>query len=110
VAVGIEADQKVFQFYGVGVLPARRCGTSLDHGVLLVIYMYINIHVYVYVFWVLDGGRPRALLIRLRSLSLSLSVSLSRSLARSFAPGQTTGAIHTLFWMFAHEHANDIYV
>jgi hypothetical protein len=62
VAVGIEADQKVFQFYGVGVLPARRCGTSLDHGVLLVKYMYINIHVYVYVFWVLDGGRPRALL------------------------------------------------
>lgn len=36
VAVGIEADQKAFQFYGGGVLPAKKCGVKLDHGVLAV--------------------------------------------------------------------------
>ena len=35
-AVGIEADQKAFQFYGGGVLPAKKCGVKLDHGVLAV--------------------------------------------------------------------------
>mmetsp|Transcript_4044 Transcript_4044/g.8951 ORF Transcript_4044/g.8951 Transcript_4044/m.8951 type:complete len:158 (-) Transcript_4044:114-587(-) len=36
VAVGIEADQKAFQFYGGGVLPAKKCGVKLDHGVVAV--------------------------------------------------------------------------
>jgi hypothetical protein len=61
VAMGIGADQKAFQFYCGGVLPARRYGTSLDHGVLLVIYIYIRVciymhmHAYIYMysgFWV----------------------------------------------------------
>lgn len=38
VAVGIEADQKAFQFYGGGVLPAKKCGVKLDHGVVAVGY------------------------------------------------------------------------
>lgn len=38
VAVAIEADQQSFQFYSGGVLPARKCGTKLDHGVLAVGY------------------------------------------------------------------------
>jgi hypothetical protein len=37
VAVGIEADQKAFQFYGGGVLPAKKCGVKLDHGVVAVL-------------------------------------------------------------------------
>ncbi|CAM9583702.1 unnamed protein product, partial [Phaeothamnion confervicola] len=37
VAVAIEADEMSFQFYSGGVLTAS-CGTSLDHGVLLVGY------------------------------------------------------------------------
>jgi len=37
VAVAIEADQNAFQFYSSGVL-TKPCGTSLDHGVLLVGY------------------------------------------------------------------------
>jgi len=38
VSVAIEADQKAFQMYKSGVLPASECGTSLDHGVLVVGY------------------------------------------------------------------------
>lgn len=38
VAIGIEADQKSFQFYAGGVLPAKKCGVKLDHGVLVVGY------------------------------------------------------------------------
>lgn len=37
VAVAIEADETAFQFYSGGVLDAK-CGTNLDHGVLLVGY------------------------------------------------------------------------
>ncbi|RHY22190.1 hypothetical protein DYB32_009579, partial [Aphanomyces invadans] len=37
VAVAIEADQKEFQFYKSGVFD-KECGTSLDHGVLVVGY------------------------------------------------------------------------
>lgn len=37
VSVAIEADQSSFQFYSSGVLTSS-CGTSLDHGVLLVGY------------------------------------------------------------------------
>lgn len=37
VAVAIEADQFAFQFYGGGVLKGR-CGSRLDHGVLVVGY------------------------------------------------------------------------
>mmetsp|Transcript_12867 Transcript_12867/g.35656 ORF Transcript_12867/g.35656 Transcript_12867/m.35656 type:complete len:223 (+) Transcript_12867:601-1269(+) len=40
VAVAIEADQPAFQMYGGGVLPVKKCGKSLDHGVLLVGYGY----------------------------------------------------------------------
>ena len=37
VSVAVEADQNVFQFYSSGVM-TKACGTSLDHGVLLVGY------------------------------------------------------------------------
>ena len=37
VSVAIEADQFAFQFYSGGVLDGT-CGTSLDHGVLVVGY------------------------------------------------------------------------
>ena len=37
VSVAIEADQSVFQLYSGGVMTAK-CGTNLDHGVLLVGY------------------------------------------------------------------------
>jgi len=37
VSVGIEADQSAFQFYSSGVLTGN-CGTSIDHGVLVVGY------------------------------------------------------------------------
>jgi hypothetical protein len=37
VSVAVEADQNVFQFYSGGVMTAK-CGTNLDHGVLLVGY------------------------------------------------------------------------
>jgi len=37
VSVGIEADQSAFQFYSSGVLTGN-CGTSVDHGVLVVGY------------------------------------------------------------------------
>jgi len=36
VAIAIEADQTCFQFYHSGILADASCGTSLDHGVLLV--------------------------------------------------------------------------
>lgn len=38
IAVAIEADQQSFQFYSNGILPAKKCGTNLDHGVLAVGY------------------------------------------------------------------------
>ena len=38
VSVAIEADQSVFQLYSSGVLDSSSCGTSLDHGVLIVGY------------------------------------------------------------------------
>ncbi len=41
VAVAIEADQFSFQFYSSGVLTAK-CGTNLDHGVLLVGWGELN--------------------------------------------------------------------
>ena len=41
VSVAIEADQFAFQFYSSGVLTAS-CGTSLDHGVLVVGYGSLN--------------------------------------------------------------------
>ena len=37
VSIGIEADQVAFQFYSSGVLTGN-CGTSIDHGVLVVGY------------------------------------------------------------------------
>jgi len=37
VSIGIEADQSAFQFYSSGVLTGT-CGTSVDHGVLVVGY------------------------------------------------------------------------
>lgn len=38
VSVAIEADHRSFQLYGGGVYDADDCGTSLDHGVLVVGY------------------------------------------------------------------------
>jgi len=38
VSVAIEADKKIFQSYKSGVLSDAACGTSLDHGVLVVGY------------------------------------------------------------------------
>jgi C1A family cysteine protease len=38
VSIAIEADQKDFQLYSTGVFTSQTCGTSLDHGVLLVGY------------------------------------------------------------------------
>lgn len=38
VVVLIEADQRTFQFYKSGILPASSCGTNLDHAVQLVGY------------------------------------------------------------------------
>jgi len=38
VSVAIEADQSVFQLYAGGVFDNAKCGTSLDHGVLVVGY------------------------------------------------------------------------
>jgi len=38
VAVAIEADTSLFQFYKGGILPAKSCGSNLDHGVLAVGY------------------------------------------------------------------------
>ena len=36
VAVGIEADQASFQYYTSGVIATSKCGTNLDHAVLVV--------------------------------------------------------------------------
>ena len=38
VAIAIEADTRYFQSYASGVLTAATCGTTLDHGVLIVGY------------------------------------------------------------------------
>ena len=38
VAIAIEADTRAFQFYSGGVLDSSRCGTSLDHGVMIAGY------------------------------------------------------------------------
>ena len=37
-AIAIEADSSVFQFYSSGVLTSEKCGTDLNHGVLIVGY------------------------------------------------------------------------
>ena len=38
VAIAIEADTQVFQFYSGGIVDSAQCGTNLDHGVLIVGY------------------------------------------------------------------------
>ena len=38
VSVAIEADASIFQLYKSGVISSEKCGTSLDHGVLVVGY------------------------------------------------------------------------
>jgi len=38
VSVAIEADAQLFRLYKSGILPAKGCGSSLDHGVLAVGY------------------------------------------------------------------------
>jgi len=38
VSIAIEADQPVFQLYTGGVISSASCGTTLDHGVLIVGY------------------------------------------------------------------------
>ena len=38
VAIAIEADTRLFQFYSHGIINSARCGTNLDHGVLIVGY------------------------------------------------------------------------
>lgn len=38
VSVAIQADKPIFQFYSSGVIDSDSCGTSLDHGVLVVGY------------------------------------------------------------------------
>jgi C1A family cysteine protease len=38
VAIAIEADTRYFQSYASGILTSNNCGTSLDHGVLIVGY------------------------------------------------------------------------
>ena len=58
VSVAIEADQFAFQFYSGGVLDGT-CGTSLDHGVLVVGYgtdgdqvmLYLFFYCFIFIFW-----------------------------------------------------------
>lgn len=38
VSVAIEADKSIFQFYNGGVINSSKCGTNLDHGVLIIGY------------------------------------------------------------------------
>lgn len=38
VSIAIEADTSVFQFYSSGIIDSLKCGTNLDHGVLIVGY------------------------------------------------------------------------
>ena len=38
VSIAIEADTRVFQFYSDGIITSESCGTTLDHGVLIVGY------------------------------------------------------------------------
>ena len=38
VSIAIEADTRTFQFYSSGIITSDSCGTSLDHGVLIVGY------------------------------------------------------------------------
>ena len=38
VSIAIEADTRTFQFYSSGIITSDACGTSLDHGVLIVGY------------------------------------------------------------------------
>jgi len=38
VSVAIEADKLVFQSYTSGIISSTKCGTTLDHGVLVVGY------------------------------------------------------------------------
>jgi C1A family cysteine protease len=38
VSIAIEADTRVFQFYSGGIITSDNCGTTLDHGVLIVAY------------------------------------------------------------------------
>jgi len=38
VSVAIEADKAVFQSYKSGIISSTACGTTLDHGVLVVGY------------------------------------------------------------------------
>lgn len=38
VSVAIEADTKIFEFYTGGIITSTECGTTLDHGVLIVGY------------------------------------------------------------------------
>ena len=38
IAIAIEADTRYFQSYSSGILTSSSCGTSLDHGVLIVGY------------------------------------------------------------------------
>mgnify|MGYP001452648900 CR=1 FL=1 len=40
VAVAIEADARVFQFYKSGIIDSQSCGQNMDHGVLLVGFGY----------------------------------------------------------------------
>ncbi len=38
IAIGVEADSSIFQFYKSGVVTSRSCGTTLNHALLIVGY------------------------------------------------------------------------